>query len=547
MKNLVKILALLCLIMGVLFVAASCGDGEDESSTTTTTKTPPSTTPSTNDGGNEGNDTVVNYTVKAVDAFGGELTGSVIVEMFKDGESLGEMPMRRGAAVFKLAPGEYTFEVKPMEGEFYYNQSECVLTEEVTEMTVTLYNYADESNKQKIWVYDEDVLDHISYDAVAVGEGGTYVKIDRPEMTYFVFTPQRGGIYKFSYESNKAVTIGYFGSPHNVLVNCPVEVVDGAFEIEIKNEGVNLGNPGGTTQMVIGIRSYTVKGCVLKIERIGDAKIDLPWTDVQADKNATKVDNYVNSEFVDFDVTDKGLSVVYNENDGYYHLNSADGPLIYVRITSAIIESVTDSETVYKFLPSFITMCDTDRLGKVFYDTEGNIVLKESYNEMFRQYAELCGASGLYPLNEQLANAIKNIGEHKGWFNFDTELHIFGDSASLVVKENAGLFACTYENKQALGNGEKPAPVSVNTADDVKTQAVLLTKGEAVTLRVVNGAKITVALSEGVTITAVDGTEYVGNGESLVVELSGTQNFTIVYNGQEQEQVVRFTAVEFLG
>ena len=552
MKAIFKILALLCLITGVLLVACACGGEEEETTNTTQSTTAPTTAPSTSGGSDDGEDDkdeAVNYTVKAVDPFGNELEVSVIVEMFdEDGNSLGEMPIRRGSAVFKLKPGEYTFEVKPMEGEFYYNKNACVLDEETTEMTVTLYNYADENDTQKIWVYDESVLDHVPYDAVNVYEGGSYVTIDRPEMTYFIFTPTRGGYYRFSYESSKSVTIGYFGSPHNVLINCPVEVVDGAFELEIKNESVSIGNEGGTTQLVLGIRSYTVKGCVLKIERVKDATVDLPFTDVQIDKTATKQDNYANSEFVDFDVTDSSLKAVFNPNDGYYHLNSADGPIIYVKISNALIKETTESETIYAYLPSFVTMCETDHLCKYFYDEDGKVILKESYNELFYSYAELCGTKGLYPLNEQLATVLKNVGDHKGWYDLEGPLHIFGENAASVVAENAWLFACVYEEQQALGSSEKPAPVSVDTADSAKTQAVLLNNGVAVTLRSIADGTLTITNAQGIKIVANNGQEYVAdeNGK-LVVILTGIQNFTILYEGENEQAVVRFTLVEYFG
>ncbi len=553
MKNMIKLLALLSLALAVALAFCSCGEPETPPSTQSSDNTEPSTAPSntqssvTDNGGDDVKEPI-DYTIRAVDAFGNELEVSVIVEMFKDGESLGEKPIRRGSAVYKLEPGEYTFEVKPMEGEFYYDKNECVLDEEVTEKTITLYNYADSSKTQTIWVYDDSLLDHVDYEAVTVEEGGSYVKIDRPAMSYYIFTPTRGGIYRFSYEASKSVTIGYFGSPHNVLQACPLDVVDGTFEIEVKNEGVNIGNEGGTTQLVIGIRSYTVKGCVLKIERVGDAKVDLPFTDVTVDKSAIKQDNYLNSEFVDFDITDKNLSAVYNENDGFYHLNTKDGPVIFVRINTALIKESTDTETIYAYLPSFVSMCGTDRLCKYFYDDDGNVVLKESYNDMFYGYEALCGTMGMYPLNEQLATVIKNLGEHRGWFDLDSELHIFGENVGSVVAENAWLFACAYEVKNAKGTLETPAPVAVNTADAPKTYAILAKDGEGVVLRTVADATLTISNADGIKVVANNGTEYEAdaNGKISVV-ISGTQNFTVVYDGEDAERAIYFTFVEYFG
>ena len=521
--------------------------GSTDESTGNGSTTDSSTAGSTDDGTNPDVPTTVKYVVRAVDAFGNAPEVSVIVEMFKDGESVGEMPIRRGSASFQLEAGEYTFKVMPMEGEFYYDESKCVLTADEPEMTVTLYNRADETNKEELYIPDETGLDHIRYEAVQVGEGATYVNIDRAAGTYFVFTPTRGGIYKISYESSRAVTLGYYGSPHNVLSICPVDVVDGAFELEIKNEGVNIGNPGGTTQIVIGIRSYTVKGCVLKIERIGNPTVDLPWTDVSIDRNAGKADNLVNSEYVDFDITDKNLSVVFNDKDGYYHLNSVDGPIIYIRITNAVIESSTSTETIYKFLPALTVMCETDRLCKVFYDGDGNVIHKETYNDLLLAYGELCGANGLYPLNAQLAEVIKNIGDHKGWFNLDSEFHIFGDMASSVVAENAWLFACVYENQMAKGTAEKPAVVTPSGAEGTVTNAVLVENGTPVVLRTNSTALLTINNAQGVKVVANDGTEYVADPDTGIISvvITGTQNFTVEYAGDADKVIVHFTFVEY--
>lgn len=623
MKKIISTIMFLCVIMGVMLTAASCGgDGTgnnqssqssavdssaptnasngttDEKPNVDSTATQSSTTDNSNtdssvpnsgtDGsstdssvpnsGNDGSSTdssntegsgtgstggsninpdnppddkpvTLTYTINVVDAFGNIPSGSVIVKLSKGEEVVKETVMRQGKAVFQLEAGEYTFEVMPMEGEFYYNKKSCVLTKDSTETTVTIYDYADESKKEEIYVYDTDGLTHIPYNAVFVEEGATYVTIDRPANTYFLFTPTRGGIYRVSYEAPRAMTLGYYGSPHNVLLDCPIDVVDGAFELEIKNEGVNIGNPGGTTQVVIGIRSFTEKGCVLKIERIGNATVDLPWDNVQANKGAIKVENYLNSEFVDFDVTDKNLTVVFNENDGYYHLNTVDGPLVYVRISSAVIESTTSTETIYKYLPAFTEMCATGRLCKVFYDEDGKVILKESYNDMLYQYAELCGANGMYPLNEQLAQAIKNIGEHNGWYDLNGELHIFGDNASSVYAENAWLFACAYENQKVFGTNEKPVVVTASSESEIKTDAILLEKDVVVTLRNSGKATLTINNADGIKVVANDGTEYVADSETGAISavISANQNFTIVYTGQEAETVVYFTFVEYFG
>ena len=234
MKRFFNLILLLSLALCVALAITSCGgnDGSegsssnssatvstDKSSGTDSTGTQSSTdtqssagtqsstdTQSSVDSGNtdDNNEPVtVKYTVRAVDVFGETLDAIINIEVYKDGELVGEAPLRRGSASFMLEAGEYTYKAVAMEGELYYNESGCILTAEEPEATVVLYEYADETTKQEIFIYDKEALDHVPYGAVQVEEGATYVRIDRPENTYFLFTPTRGGIYKISYESDK--------------------------------------------------------------------------------------------------------------------------------------------------------------------------------------------------------------------------------------------------------------------------------------------------------------------------------------------------------
>jgi len=553
MKNLLKILSLLCLLARVLFVSA-CGDENTPPSQSSTDNSTPTSGSAASSGVNSSTDSsqivddepdvpvMKDYTVKAVDAFGNELGVSVIVEMFKDGASLGEKPMRKGSAVFNLEEGDYTFTVSPMEGKFYYDEGACTLSADETEKTVTLYTYADGSERQTIHVYDSDILEHVPYEAVHLFEGGVYVEIDRPEMSYFIFTPTRGGIYEISCESSEEVFIGNFGGNIHYING---EAVSTSFELTVRDDSVNIGNPGGTTQCIIGVRSEDARGCVVKIQRIGDAEKDMEHTVVQIDKSAIKVDNYVNSEFVLFDITDPTQKAVYNEKDGYYHLNSEDGPLIYIRLTPE-----TDDEEAYETLPSLISIHETggNNFLQFIKDEDGNLIRIDYYNEMIVAYGALCGTKGLYPLNEQLATAVKAVGEQNGWFD-DAKEFAFGDNASNIFMENAWLLYCVYENPKALGTEEKPAPVAVNSADSVKNYVISAGAGEEVVLRTVAKATLTIKNAQDVKVIANDGTEYVADSETGVLScvISANQNFKIVYEGEENETTIVFTFIEYFG
>jgi hypothetical protein len=68
------------------------------------------------------------------------------------------------------------------------------------------------------------------------------------------------------------------------------------------------------------------------------------------------------------------------DEDGFYHLNSVDGPQLYVNLGDSAkylsmskCMGVTDEHAVYK-------------LVYVYYDDAGNPVLKESYNAAMIDY-----------------------------------------------------------------------------------------------------------------------------------------------------------------
>ena len=112
MKNLFKAIAILCLILGVIFTVCSCGEEETPEPTPSNPESPTSssTTDSKvedNEGSGDKEPEMVDYKVMVVDAFGNNI--SAVVEMFMNGESLGEMPTRQGVATFKQEKGDYTF------------------------------------------------------------------------------------------------------------------------------------------------------------------------------------------------------------------------------------------------------------------------------------------------------------------------------------------------------------------------------------------------------------------------------------------------------
>ena len=96
-------------------------------------------------------------------------------------------------------------------------------------------------------------------------------------------------------------------------------------------------------------------------------------------------------------------------------------------------------------MSSLADICDTSTFGAYFYDNDGTFQYRERYNDLIYQYKENCDDNGVCPLNPQLAEMIKNVGEYKQWWSSpDSYGYIFGDTPVYEYQEYAWLFCCCY-------------------------------------------------------------------------------------------------------
>lgn len=112
-------------------------------------------------------------------------------------------------------------------------------------------------------------------------------------------------------------------------------------------------------------------------------------------------------------------------NDGYYHIGSALGPIVYVNLSD-----------------SKMSLYAASQYGQVkagIYDEEGNQTGVLDYTEAFLEYYECVDtATQLYPLTEDLAAMFKNVGDYMGWYGSDESAWVGG------AYEDAWMFACSY-------------------------------------------------------------------------------------------------------
>ena len=378
------------------------------------------------------------YSVTVKDALGNPYTSGIVVK-FMQGDTQVAMQScdENGTAAKSLPSGKYTATLvfADTDTEYFYDDN-IKLTSRKSEVEVVV-TYKINSEPDTLNVGSESI------DAYDVKTGCTYVDLKANSRNYFLFTPTEAGNYEFSIPEGKDAVIGYYGAPHFVQENSAAEVVDNKFTINVKSAMIGT-NGTGTTTIVIGIDAgKNTKNCTLGINRLGDpikTVEDEPWTVYQKTVELQDYKLPAGAEIKEFDLkasTDT-YNLVFNENDGYYHLDSASGPLVLVRLGENC-----------EYIDCFKTILDRSGVTKYFYDEDGKFVKKESYSECLLEYIEYIDEDyGVYPLTEDLKYIIQQRGDYYGWWDIENSGYIFKDSNgnndNTINTEIAWLLMCCY-------------------------------------------------------------------------------------------------------
>ena len=283
------------------------------------------------------------------------------------------------------------------------------------------------------------------YMAYSVDAGCTYVKLDEKGNNYFIFTPTQAGIYEFTVVGEGS--IGSNGTPNFASAADDTEITDNAFRKTIVQSMIGTNNTG-TTQLVISVNtenagSYTY----LCITRVGDAPKVVEWEDYISTHVPTKYTLPTGATLVNMDVT-QSYTLVYNEADQFYHLNTADGPVVLVRLLSPNDYSGF----------AFGNILFGSNIGAYHYDENGEVSDKVLYNDCMHKYiGQISGegenrkfvngmcddVEGVYPLTKDLEAMFKDYGEYVGYWDSTNPNYLFHGMTNLNM-ESAWLFACCY-------------------------------------------------------------------------------------------------------
>ncbi len=376
------------------------------------------------------------YKVRIVDALGNPYTSGVVVKFMQNGTQTGMQVVNgEGVAEKTLPKGDYTVQLQFTDSDvnYVYDQSALTLSGRKTELEIVLsYGLGEES--QSLHVVDRD------HEAFYVSAGCTAVELNPEKMSYFLFAPTEAGTYEFSVKGSDAA-IGYYGAPHFVQQASAAEVVDNKFTMSVRQDMIGTGDTG-TAVLVLGVAAGE-GSAILCIDRIGDPQWtveDEPWTVYEATGPMTAYTHDSGKKLTDFDLTAADYTLVLGQ-DGYYHKDTADGPLVLVRLGKNSGGS--------QYLDDFQTILEHSGVAKYFYDENGDFVKREKYDDCLMKYFEIMDEeSGLYPLTEDLKYIIQSRGDYSGWFDTSNSLYLFkdenGNKIPGINNEIAWLFICCY-------------------------------------------------------------------------------------------------------
>ena len=377
-------------------------------------------------GGDSGSEEKTAYSVKVVD-YDGSTHSGITVQFLKDGNPVAvQTTDGSGIASAELVSGNYT--VALAASGLYYEEENVNLSAD--KHSLTLY-VTDTCAKGLINEWFGPTYDKI-------GLGATYATTRQTNVvSYFPFTPEEEGTYKITVTDSKA-KLSYWGGINYPIEQEAEEQTATSFQLNVKES-----NLGGT--YAIGVQGAS--DYILVIERVGGAELDesdIPWEVYEGNPPSSKYNKNVGQKLTYVDLTGEtsNFKPVLG-SDGYYHLNSANGKILYVNLGP-------NAQYVPMYNMLGVSGVGGTKFGKTFRNSDGSVLKKEDYTSCMIAYVNCrnpqtgSAAFEVYPLTKDLMYMLKNGGESMGWWDENSEQFLFADLGSKFNPELGWMFAVCY-------------------------------------------------------------------------------------------------------
>lgn len=263
--------------------------------------------------------------------------------------------------------------------------------------------------------------------------------------TVFYFEPTEIGKYTFVSSNGLVALVSYNGMWVTIEPTTDT-VTESTFVWDCKSLGQSI--------LVAAITDDSVLDLTIDREEI--VIIEIPWT-IYENKFTPVPFTFEGNEddLLYVDTFDKTCDVAVPGSDGYYHLGSANGPLLYACLAD--------------FQMSLAAAMEYGQLKDVIYDGE-TVVQKIDFNEAFGRYLACTDEYAYYPLTEDLMIIFQSVGKYQGWYGEDGWI-----GGNL---EDAWMFACYYfeQEEPAYVFGDIDGDGKAGKLDYFKLKAYLLGK-----------------------------------------------------------------------
>lgn len=323
------------------------------------------------------------------------------------------------------------------------------------------------------------------YNPYIVNEGVYEAKTSNELITYYGFRPTRPGKYIVESWANPTIDAegGFYGNNDQYVLENPTiqDSNSGAdfnfsFELNIAlEEFINTGEfddkgnmiyekdsngnyiPGGSYKIGISNKNLLEESkfpiSIKWVENYERPKINAEI--VKVEETLTQFVDNNNTDYIYKEAKLNGLTnVIYNENDGYYHVDSVDGYVLVAKISEPCPYLDRAFSKVNK---------DTGENEGILATT--SIILDngtKDYSNFVKEYEKYCNSDGVYPVTNELKTFLE-------YYYLNNKDWITSLSQEVVVDEYGWLFACGYYaniedayDKPWMGTGTDEDPYALN-------------------------------------------------------------------------------------
>ncbi len=254
----------------------------------------------------------------------------------------------------------------------------------------------------------------LSTDTLVVGES-SYIVDAGYEYTVFAFEPTEIGEYTIS-STNAILGIVSYNGMWVTIEPSADTITESSVEWDCTSVGQSIW---------VAVKAET-NAATITVERNDNVINQVPVEDYE---NTTEVEDFTFEGDVDalenVDIDDEVVDTAVLGEDGFYHLNTVDGPILYVNISDEAM--------------SLLAASSYGQLKYTIYE-DGEAVKVINFLDAFTVYSDAADAvdatTTLYPLTADLMAMFQNIGAGNNWYGEN------GFVGGLL--DDAWMFACYY-------------------------------------------------------------------------------------------------------